>query len=112
MAVADGHWGNEASELAVEYSLRFINTKNRAPKGKEPRGRLYALYERINRDLYDMAMNEIGAPTPETTLIVSYIEKTDKEILLYWASFGDSYLFLFREGKLCQLNTIKKITWA
>ena len=56
--------------------------------------------------LFEMAMTNPGSPTPETTLIVCHLRKTSKGKLLFWSSFGDSYLFILRDGELRQLNSL------
>jgi serine/threonine protein phosphatase PrpC len=47
-----------------------------------------------------------GASAPETTLIVCHLKQIDSEKYLYWSSFGDSFLFVLRRGKLIQLNSL------
>lgn len=106
LAVADGHWGSEASELAVRKSLEMYQSSARQPIGNELRGRLYLLFEQINRDLLNMAVESPGSPTPETSLIVCYVRRESDGTRLHWASFGDSYLFLQAGSALRQLNTL------
>lgn len=106
LAIADGHWGNEASELAIKKASELLDSKNRLPKDNEARARLYSLFEQINTALYQKAMTTSGAPTPETTLIVCHLRNIQNEKYLFWSSFGDSFLFIFREGILKQLNSL------
>ncbi|MBV6395143.1 MAG: hypothetical protein HFACDABA_00714 [Anaerolineales bacterium] len=108
LTIADGHWGNEASELAVSKVVEFLNPDVRLSKDNEARARLFPLFEQINNELLQSAMRFPGAPAAETTLIVCYIRETPRGKYLYWASFGDSYLFIFRNGELKQLNSLNK----
>lgn len=106
LAVADGHWGNEASELAIQKTLAFFSSSVRPPYGNEVRARLYVLFDQINNVIYEQALNSSIGITPETTLIVCYIQLDTHPIYLYWASFGDSYLFLKSSHQIKQLNTL------
>ena len=47
-----------------------------------------------------------GALAPETTLIVCQLRESQSEKYLYWSSFGDSYLFIFRQKRLIQVNSL------
>ncbi len=106
LALADGHWGIEASELAVEKAVAFFDSNNRLPIGNEAGARLYSLFEQINYSLFQIALEHPGASASETTLIVCFIQETPNGKYLYWASFGDSFLFLFRRGFIEQLNSL------
>lgn len=106
LAIADGHWGAEASELAIQKASELIKVRSRPSSKHEVRAQLYALFEQINRELYNMAMAFPGAPTPETTLLVGYLRLLPEISQLYWASFGDSYLFLQHGGDVVQLNKL------
>lgn len=108
LSVADGHWGNEASELAVSKVIEFLNPDVRLSKDNEARARLFSIFEQINYELLQSSMKFPGAPAAETTLIVCYIRETPRGKFLYWASFGDSYSFIFRNGELKQLNSLNK----
>lgn len=105
LAIADGHWGREASELAITRSVEMLES-SRAPKDNETRARLYALFEQINITLFEIAMSKPGAPAPETSLIVCYLRETPNGKYMFWASFGDSYLIVFKSGKVQQLNSL------
>jgi serine/threonine protein phosphatase PrpC len=106
LAIADGHWGRDASEIAVSKAMELLREENRPSQDSETRARLFALFEQVNNELYDLAVSAPGAPTPETTLIVCHIKQADSGKYLYWSSFGDSYLFLLRGGMLKQLNSL------
>jgi serine/threonine protein phosphatase PrpC len=106
LAIADGHWGREASELAVDKTMEMFRLMPRPAKENEIRARFYALFEQINQELFEMAMEHPGALAPETTLIVCQLRELDSEKYLYWSSFGDSYLLLIRDNKLIQLNSL------
>ena len=106
LAIADGHWGREASELAVDKTMEMFRLMPRPAKENEIRARFYALFEQINQELFEMAMEHPGALAPETTLIVCQLRDLESEKYLYWSSFGDSYLLLLRDNKLIQLNSL------
>lgn len=107
-AIADGHWGREASELAIDKAIEMFRSTPRPPKENEIRARFYALFEQINQELFSMATAHPGALAPETTLIVCQLKEFESEKYLYWSSFGDSYLFIFRNNKLTQLNSLNQ----
>lgn len=106
LAIADGHWGREASELAINKTMEMFRSMLRPAKENEIRARFYALFEQINQKLFDMATEHPGALAPETTLIVCQLKEFESKKYLYWSSFGDSYLFLRRDNKLIQLNSL------
>lgn len=107
LAIADGHWGRDASEIAIAKAIDLIRPDGRPAQESETRARLFALYEQVNTELYRLAVSGPGAPAPETTLIVCHVSPAAEGIFLCWASFGDSYLFLQRDGELRQLNTLQ-----
>jgi serine/threonine protein phosphatase PrpC len=106
LAIADGHWGYDASEIAIGKAVDLLGPNLRPSKDSETRARLFALFEQINVTLFEMAMIDPGAPTPETTLIVCHVKATERGKYLYWSSFGDSFLFILRGRTLKQLNTL------
>ena len=108
LAIADGHWGREASELAIDKTMEMIRSAPRPAKENEIRARFYALFEQINQELFSIAMSHPGAIAPETTLIVCQLKEIRLEKYLYWSGFGDSYLFVFRNNKLTQLNSLNQ----
>jgi len=106
LAIADGHWGREASELAVQKATDMFRSTHPLPRENEIRARFYALFEQINHELFEEAMSNPGASAPETTLIVCHLKEIASEKYLYWSSFGDSFLFVLRRGELIQLNSL------
>jgi serine/threonine protein phosphatase PrpC len=106
LAIADGHWGRDASELAIQKAMDMFHSTDRLPRENEIRARFYALFEQINRELFEKAMANPGASAPETTLIVCHVKEILSEKYLYWSSFGDSFLFVFRRNELIQLNSL------
>jgi serine/threonine protein phosphatase PrpC len=106
LAIADGHWGREASELAVDTTMEMFRLMPRPARENEIRARFYALFEQINQELFEIATEHPGALAPETTLIVCQLKNFASEKYLYWASFGDSYLLLLRDNELIQLNSL------
>jgi serine/threonine protein phosphatase PrpC len=106
LAIADGHWGRSASELAIQKAMDLFHSTDRLSQENEIRARFYALFEQINRELFEMAMADPGASASETTLIVCHLKEILSEKYLYWSSFGDSFLFIFRKDELIQLNSL------
>ena len=106
LAIADGHWGRAASEIAISKAVELLHPDISPSKDSETRARLFALFEQINVTLFDMAMTVPGAPASETTLVVCYVKETERSKYLYWSSFGDSFLFIFRTGELKQINSL------
>jgi len=106
LAIADGHWGREAAEIGVSKAMELLSPESPPVTEIEIRARLFSLFEQVNHQLYDLAASSPGAVTPETTLIVCYVKESEAGKVLYWASFGDSYLFLLRKGMLNQLNSL------
>jgi len=107
LTIADGHWGRAASELGVSKALDLLDPDYRPMTESEIQARLFSLFDQINSQLYDMATSTPDAPTPETTLVVGHIKETENDKILYWASFGDSYIFLLRKEILKQLNSLE-----
>lgn len=107
IAIADGHWGRDASEIAVSKSVELIGSEVHMPSDSKIRARLFDLNEQVNAELYDRAMSAPGASESETTLIVCHIRETESGRYLHWSSIGDSFLFFLRNGDLKQLNTLK-----
>lgn len=107
LAIADGHWGREASEIAVTSAADLLRPDSSASRDSETRARLFALYDQVNTRLYEIATSAPGASAAETSLIACHLKQTASGRFLYWASFGDSFLFLFRHGDLVQLNTLQ-----
>jgi serine/threonine protein phosphatase PrpC len=108
MVIADGHWGRQASEIGVSKAVDMLGPQIQPSTESDPRARLVSLFEQVNDQLYDLATSAPGASTPETTLIVSHIRETEAGKFLYWASFGDSYLFLLRKEMLNELNSLNQ----
>lgn len=111
LVVADGHWGDAASYLAVTEAIRLLG-KTGAPHGNEPIGWLYSLFERINKALLASALQDEPLEAPETALLVAHIGSYGNA-RVHWASFGDAFLYHFSfspDEKAEQLNTLRS-TW-
>jgi serine/threonine protein phosphatase PrpC len=106
LAIADGHWGRNASEIAILTAVDLLGPGIQPSTENQTRARLFSLFEQVNDQLYELATSAPGASTPETTLIVCHVKEVESSKYLYWASFGDSYLFLLRNEKLKQLNSL------
>ena len=106
LGIADGHWGRDASELAISKAMSLLDQESTPSGEKETKIQvpLYDLFEQINTELFYSAKS--ATATPETTLIVCQILESEPGKLMFWASFGDSYLFLLRGEQLVQLNTL------
>lgn len=94
--VADGMGGlkngKSISERAIgKFRKAFLNF---SPAGNIPR-QLSSLVAETNHDIYETDRQKGG-----TTLICVYIYRNG----MYWVSVGDSAIFLFRQGRLYQLN--------
>lgn len=107
LAIADGHWGREASEIAISKATELLGPEVGPARESEIRSGLFSLFEQVNNELYELATSAPGALTPETTLIVCHIQDVETDKYLYWSSFGDSYLFLLQNGQLRQLNSLQ-----
>jgi serine/threonine protein phosphatase PrpC len=106
LAIADGHWGKEASEIAVSSAVGLVTLESQPAADIEIQARLSSLFEQVNNQLYDLSASSPTNATPETTLIVCHVKETNSGKVLYWASFGDSYLFILRKQMLNQLNSL------
>lgn len=106
LAIADGHWGREASEIGVSKAMELLTPERQLSNENEIQAGLFSLFEQVNDQLYDLAASSPGSATPETTLIVCHVRDTGSGKFLHWASFGDSYLFLLRKEILNQLNSL------
>jgi serine/threonine protein phosphatase PrpC len=106
LTIADGHWGRDASEIAVSSAVDLLASETQPVADVEIQAQLSSLFEQVNNQLYDLAASSPTTATPETTLIVCHVREADSGKVLYWASFGDSYLFLLRKQMLNQLNSL------
>src|SRR5688500_19146672 len=59
-------------------------------------------------DALPISMTHPGALAPETTLIVCQLKEIQSERYLYWSSFGDSFLFIFRNNRLIPVNSLNR----
>jgi serine/threonine protein phosphatase PrpC len=106
LAIADGHWGREAAEIGISKAMGLLSSEMPPVTEDEIRARLFSLFEQVNEQMYDRSASTPGTVTAETTLIVCHIRESEAGKVLYWASFGDSYLFLLRGQMLNQLNSL------
>jgi PPM family protein phosphatase len=106
LALADGHWGRDGSEIAISRAVEIVHPNIRPSKDSETRARLFALFDQVNTELYELATSAPGASASETTFVVCHVKQTPSGKFLYWSSFGDSYLFLLRNGELKQMNSL------
>ena len=63
LAIADGHWGREASEIAISKAMERISPDIRLSRESETRARLFSLFEQVNSLLYEMGTAAPGAFT-------------------------------------------------
>ena len=110
LAVADGHNGFEASEVAVEYVLR-----DPAPQWGEPGGVDASHWERqaaaalcdANRSVLTERSSDPAVPS-RTTLAIAMVKP--REHALFFACCGDSELFLVEDEQvrpLCQPGSVE-----
>ena len=96
-----GHVGGEiASTIAIDEISLYINTAIK--KGETINETL--LVEAIgkaNASIYDRILKEPALKGMGTTAVVAYVLDDS----LYWASVGDSRLYVLDEGQLVQLTT-------
>ncbi len=98
--LADGHWGNYAAITAVKTTLAQISSTS-----------LIELpISEVWKTVLTAVQNEILlGKRAETTLLIGIIFKENPTIL-YWCSFGDSYIFEIDSSlKLVQLNELRNI---
>ncbi len=94
--VADGMGGlkngKSISERAIQkFRKSFVKF---SPSGDIPR-QMLALVMETNHDIYETDKQKGG-----TTLLCVYIYRNS----MYWVSVGDSAIYLFRKGRIYQLN--------
>lgn len=111
LVAADGHWGDHAAMVAVTETIRLMSLTGQ-PRGNEPFGWFYAIFERINRMLLSAAV-EYEVPTAsESSLLVAHIvHNTGRASKVHWASFGDSYLYLCPFSGFAERVNSGRLTW-
>jgi len=96
-AIADGMGGEEDGDVASTTALRaFLDGLSGVETDEVPNGMTTSLLE-ANREL----ANTLDTESFAGTTLVGFCVIKNK---LHWISVGDSYLLLFRDGKLRQLN--------
>lgn len=99
--VADGmggmQYGKEAAQLAIAEVAHSFSSKDPNTPIQEA---LEHSMRAANKKVHLMASTNGCAGGAGTTLIVAFVDNST----LYWASVGDSRLYLFRNSALQQLN--------
>lgn len=99
VALADGHWGPEAAQIATELASEAPEPANESLIAEIEN----ALYEEFGQE----TMDENDDLTPETSLLVFEIDRGQK---LNLANYGDCRLLIIRQNKLLyQMET--QPTW-
>ncbi len=100
VAVADGMGGHAGGEIASRLAVDRVLARLREDSGKTPPARLLDAVETANRAIVDRATDQPDLEGMGTTLIAAF--RVGRR--LYWASVGDSLLWLYRDGELRRLN--------
>ncbi len=98
--LADGMGGHTSGEVASKSAVdAFDNTFKNYP-GTSVNSRLGASLTEANAKLSSMTLNNPILNGMGCTLIGAYVNSAG----LYWISVGDSLIYLYRSGKLNQIN--------
>lgn len=93
--VADGMGGHKAGDYASRYLVEHLVAYIKDSESMSPIAALNTAVERVNRELYTIALNHEELAGMGTTLVAATIEDST----LYAANVGDSRLYLIeREG--------------
>jgi serine/threonine protein phosphatase PrpC len=90
LAVADGHWGNQVSTLAIAHALDRFDRDSR-PSDDQPRAWFDALFDQVNGRTRHLARVGRWPDTPESTLLVAHVRPDG---IVHFASLGDSFLYV------------------
>jgi serine/threonine protein phosphatase PrpC len=110
LALADGHWGAEAAEMSVQGAVELLSEIDPA-LAVEPYPRLEELYGSLSTGLLELARVTPREFPPETTLIVCWIVRGEAGQRLFWASIGDSFLYLHDPASGLRLLNQPRSCW-
>lgn len=100
--IADGHWGKEAAEIAVQFisqNPEFQTKENAIEFIKKIE---LELFQKFGKEEMD---KDVDTP-PETSILAARIISDTLHLL----SYGDCYSYLVRSGEIISLNS-QKPTW-
>lgn len=98
--LADGMGGHTSGEIASTGAVQAFDRIFKSFSGASPTSKLGASLTGANSELSLMISNNPTLDGMGCTLIGAYFNQKG----LYWISVGDSIIFLFRDGKLKQIN--------
>ncbi len=98
--LADGMGGHTSGEIASTSATQAFDRIFKSFSGVSPTSKLGASLTAANSELSLMIANNPSLDGMGCTLIGAYFNQKG----LYWISVGDSLIYLFRDGKLKQIN--------
>jgi serine/threonine protein phosphatase PrpC len=98
--LADGMGGHTSGEIASTAAVQAFDRIFKSFSGASPTSKLGASLTGANSELSLMIANNPSLDGMGCTLIGAYFNQKG----LYWISVGDSLIYLFREGRLKQIN--------
>lgn len=106
VAIADGHWGDAAAQLAVEHMLAIDPT---LPLTDEDLGQaLFSLQDKLGKLYVSDDIDEEITKTPETSLLLAIIDRTNSQLTI--AGYGDCRAIVLRADQVIYNYAIKP-TW-
>ena len=105
LAVADGHWGSDASRSAVDRLLEHHAALLLGPAHDGPAKPWESTARDLLVDLQQRILRAGGhhAPRPPRTTLCLALAFPERNVL-NWLCVGDSLLFAVREGAACELG--------
>lgn len=98
--LADGMGGHRAGDFASRFMIEHLNSYVERHKGNSPVRILQEGIRQVNWDLYRKSVENEALSGMGTTLVAATAEGDT----LFVANVGDSRLYLFRGGRLCQVT--------
>ncbi len=98
--LADGMGGHRAGDYASRFMIEHLNSYVERHKGNSPVRILQEGIRQVNWDLYRKSVENEALSGMGTTLVAATAEGDT----LFVANVGDSRLYLFRGGRLCQVT--------
>ncbi len=98
--VCDGVGGNNGGETASRVAVESIIAWFTGNDDLEPSERLQASIKYANSKINEVASGDRSLDGMATTVVALYLEKK----MAYWASAGDSRIYLFDSGEVHQIT--------
>ncbi len=98
--LADGMGGHTSGEVASNTAVNAFDSLFKSYSISSPVPKLAASLSGANAELAKVIVQNPQLKGMGCTLIAVYLNKSG----MYWISVGDSLIYLFRDGKLNQLN--------